>query len=549
MTILALILHLMRGARARFAAAALLATLVPLTGLLLMGLSGWFVTASAAAGLAGAGLVFDFFRPSSIIRLATPARAAARYGERVMGHDTTLRALNDLRLGVYRHLSTLNLPSLLGLRSAQALNRLTADMDAVEGVVIRLVFPLVAAVLALLAAGLAIALLVGWTAALAVLAVYGGAIAAMFALSGAGLASHARAQEQALQDLRRQTAEAMRLRAEWAILGQLDAVAGAVLDASTQLEKARARLDRAEIWAMALLTLAPAAAVFAVLVLPDAASAARLLGAALLAVSLAEAPRALWRGLAERGRAALAASRMTYGAQAAAQDIAAPLRAPSLKPSPILELRQLQVAALGTGSPLFAPVDLQLMAGEWAGLAAPSGAGKSALLFALAGMNVPVAGTITVLGQGLKHWPEDALRAQQTLVPQRPALLAGSIADNLRLAAPDAMAAQMIDALNAVCLWDSLAARQGLDTALGAQGSGLSGGEARRLALARALLRQPALLLLDEPTEGLGSMTAAQVLQGLRNALPQTAVLIASHRREDIIGLAKTLHLVPPKGQ
>lgn len=530
MTVQALAAYLFRRGRRHFWLAALLAALVPLTGLVLMGVSGWFVAASAAAGLAGAGLVFDFFRPSAIIRLTSPGRAAARYGDRVVGHDTTLRALNHLRRGVFRSLSAQPLPQLLHLRAAATLNRLTADMDAAEGVLIRLVFPLIATVLAVVVGAVAIWLLISATAALAVLAVYGSAILLMLWISGARLAFAAQQQETALQNLRSGTAAVFSLRQDYAVLGNLDKLEQQVLAQSVELESARAFLDKAEQFATALLTIAPAALV-AFLMWENSGGPAPLLGAILIALALAEAPRTLWRGLAERGRMALAAQRIVIAADDA---VIRPTATSPLGPYPIvLQLTAVQMAALEGDKPLFAPVTCSLTAGQWMGIAAASGAGKSSLLFAIAGLAQPLSGQINLAGHSIATINEAALRDWLTLVPQRPNLVAGTIAENLRLAQPDASDETLIAALRAVQLWDTLAPRGGLGFVLAGQGAGLSGGEMRRVALARAILRRPALLLLDEPTEGLDAVTAAKVLRGIKAALPDAAVVIVSHRAED----------------
>lgn len=533
MTLLHLLRDLIATAPRRFAIAATLVAAVQLAGLVLLGLSGWFVAASALAGLAGLGLEFDFFRPSAIIRLTTPLRALARYGERVAGHDATLRALQDLRLRLFTALSWRDAETLATLRSAEGVNRLTADLDAVEGVLIRLALPSLAVPVVLVPGTAAILVLAGPSAAIAVLCCHLAVLVALVLLAlrqkGAGIR-----QETAFQTIRSQMTEDMRLRSDTALQGQLPAAVARIRAASGAMEGARAELDRGERRATVWLSMLPAVCAAAVLTLAEG-DAALVLAAMLVAMAMTEAARTLWRGLAEIGRMQLAANRLDTG-----------YVPPDLRPTPqpprtseVLALSDISVSLSGRTAPPLAPVSLTLRQGDWAALVGPSGVGKSTLLHAIAGLVPLTGGEVRVLGVAFAEWPEHALRDRLCLVPQRPALIGGTVADNLALAAPDAGPEAMEVAVRAVCLWQTLAGRGGLKAPLGAQGAGLSGGETRRLALARAILRRPAILLLDEPTEGLDRETAAAVLAGLRAALPETAVLIISHRAKDMSGVGQ----------
>jgi ATP-binding cassette subfamily C protein CydC len=133
-------------------------------------------------------------------------------------------------------------------------------------------------------------------------------------------------------------------------------------------------------------------------------------------------------------------------------------------------------------------------------------------------------------GLAIADWDEAALRGVVTLLPQRSALMSGTVAEALRLGAPQADEVALQQVLDIVELSHTLSARGGLEARIGPRGESFSGGEARRLVLARALLRHPKLLLLDEPTEGLDDATAKAVLYAIRRYLPDAAILIAAHR-------------------
>lgn len=531
------ILRLLWGADPRAmwrGAAAALAVLA--MGAALLGLSGWFITATGAAGMAGLGIAFDVFRPSAGIRFLALGRAGARYAERLLTHDTVLRALARLRLALVADLERWPVDRLRRLRSSAELTRITADVEALDGLVLRLVLPAVAAALTHLLAFAALWWLTTPAMAAAVAGGYllGGALVG-WRLARVGLAPSAAA-ERHRQALRRQVIALFRGQRDVLQQGRLAASRAGIDTAEAAALAEEARLNRADEGAGlalgALVTAAGTAALFfgSVAVAEGALAAAPAAIGVFVALALAETVLPLRRGFADLGRMLEAAGRIDTATPPA------PPAAPAVRPDRAagLRLAAVTVAAPGRRLPLMRPLTFAVAPGETRALTGPSGCGKSSLLDAAAGLRPTASGTIGLLGAPLANWPEPQLRRHLTLLPQRAALVGGTLRGNLALAT-DALAEDAAwAALAAVRLDGVVAAAGGLDLPLGEAGAGLSGGEARRLALARALLRRPDVLLLDEPTEGLDDALARAVLAGIRAYLPKAAILLAAHRPAEI---------------
>ena len=208
-----------------------------------------------------------------------------------------------------------------------------------------------------------------------------------------------------------------------------------------------------------------------------------------------------------------------------------PARAP-------VALRRVRVEMPGRAEAVLDEASLTIEPGEKVVLVGPNGGGKSTTLSLLLGFTTPARGLVTVAGVDLRELDAAAWRRRLSYLSERPTLIAGSLADNLRLADPAAGDDRLREVLNEMCAGDLLAGLSGgLATRLGEGGRTVSSGERQRIALARAILRDASLHLLDEPTSHLDGATEAAVVEALRRALSGRSALIVTHRPA-VIGLA-----------
>ena len=185
----------------------------------------------------------------------------------------------------------------------------------------------------------------------------------------------------------------------------------------------------------------------------------------------------------------------------------------------------------GANVPALDDVNLTIRAGESVALVGPSGSGKTTITRLLLRLLDLESGRILLDGQNLREYTLDASRAAIALVPQQPQLFTGSILENVRLARSDATESQVWRALEAANLAEEIRAMpRGLETMLGEAGSGISGGQAQRLSIARALLLEAPIIILDEPTSALDAHSEAAVKRTLELVRGTRTVIVIAHR-------------------
>ncbi|MDH2421937.1 amino acid ABC transporter ATP-binding/permease protein [Cobetia amphilecti] len=543
--------------RRRLLLGVVLMTMTALSALGLLAVSGWFITASALTGAAlaaGAVAVLDVYTPGSAIRLFAVSRTVSRYLERLYNHDTILRLLASLRGSAFASLVSMDPARLAARRSSDWLNRLTADIDTLDALYLRLAAPPVMALLLIVALlGITLVWLPGATLWLALLLLTGWAWLTLGQARWGLVASRRRVTT--LETLRSSLMEALRGHAEleaYAALGHV----------REQLEAVEARL-LADQWRLAVISAVGNA--LAVLVIGLAWLLLLAMGMLALRdgqlsgpmlVMLPLAAMALGEGLAGLP-AAFSQAGATLGAAERLNDIehaAGVVHGDArLSAGPIsVSLEQVSYRYPGALFEAFSNVSLTVEAGAQVAICGASGAGKSTLAALLTGQTSLASrglqsrcneqqgggteeqgGRVLLNGREVHHYAPLAIAEGVGCLTQQVDLFDASLADNLRLGAADADDAALWRVLAAVDLADWVASLpQGLATRVGEGGRQVSGGQARRISLARLALINPGLVLLDEPFSGLDATTAQRVAQGLADWLAGRTVIYLLHEHD-----------------
>ncbi|QSX38977.1 heme ABC transporter ATP-binding protein/permease CydC [Shewanella sedimentimangrovi] len=489
----------------------LLSLIALLSGMGLLSLSGWFLSATALAGLTvTTAQAFNYFTPAGGVRGLSIARTASRYGERLVTHEATFRALTTLRSLAWRALLPLGEQRLGGERRGELLNRLVADIDTLDHLYLRLAVPLCSFVLgSLLLVGFvawfdpAKALLLGGGLLLSALC-----LPALFYVLGRRAS---RGQVQGKRDYRIALLEYLSAQGELTLFGAREGYRAALDERERTWQRTQAWLASLNGIGLGLTIFIHGTLVLLILLLvsggvgsnqPPGALAALLLFAALSTMELLSPLSTAFAQLA----GTLEAANRVDDLLTAPPGVQFVSQGPTVTEGRI-ELKGIDFAYPG-GAPVLKGVALELAPGSSTALIGKTGCGKSTLLSLLTRCWEPVRGEILLDGRPLTAYSEAELRRAITVVSQRVHVFSASLRDNLLLANEAATDAELTAVLAKVGL-----GHLALDCWLGDGGRPLSGGETRRLGIARALLRDSPILLLDEPTEGLDRHTEAQMLR------------------------------------
>jgi len=472
------------------------------------------------------------------VRFFGLGRGIFRYLERLASHRLTLRLLGRLRVWFYEALEPLAPARTLSMRSADLLTRAVADVESLQELYIRVLAPPLVAVAVAAGTGL----LLGVFHPLLAVVFLG-----LFVAAGIGIPSGMHVLGTRLgdrltttrADLAAEIVDGVQGMADLLVCGQGAAQRHRVEGLSLRLARDRERASRFEALGAAAMTFATHATVWIVLVIAIPMTRARFIDGVDLAViclvamaafeALQPLPAAA-RHLSEQ----LAAARRIFAILDARPAVEEPLRpapAPARPSPPALQIRGLEFTYPGSNAPALAGLDLDLPPGRRVAVVGPSGAGKSTLAHLLLRFWDPTAGKILLAGRPVSDYSLDVLRRFVGVLSQRIDLFTGTVRDNLLLASPGADASALDQAASRAELLETIhGLPEGWDTWIGEQGLELSGGQRQRLAIARVLLRDPAILVLDEPTTGLDPLTERDLLRSLHRLMDGRTTILITHR-------------------
>jgi ATP-binding cassette subfamily C protein CydC len=506
----------------------------------LLALSGWFISAAAYAGLTVAtAQLFNFFHPALGIRLFAIGRTLARYVERIVSHDATFRILQSLRSWFYHHLEPLAPSSLMNFRSGDILNRIVADIDALDNLYLRVVSP---SVIALVMSALVVGFL--WlydpviSMVVAVFLSLAGICVPLIALRlgercGYELTQH-------LSALRIHIVEGLQGMPELLVFGAHHRHLGTVNQSSQALLKSQLRMSQIRGLSLALITLLSGLAVLATLFLAvslvnrDALDGAGMALVTLAVLASFEAVLPLPAAYQYLGRTREAGRRLLEIVYSKPQVIF-PRLSVSRPQHFGVRFENVCFRYSQTVGWTLRDVDFQIHPGRRVAVIGETGSGKSTLINLLVRFRDPAAGCIRLGGMDVRDFAESDLRRHISVVAQQPHMFNATLKENLLMARPGAGHDELLAALHSAQLLDFInSLPNGLDTWIGETAKLLSGGQARRLAVARAILHNASLWVLDEPTEGLDPVTEGKMMAAIKALTADRSLMLMTHRLIDL---------------
>lgn len=507
-----------------------LAILTLFASVFLLSLSGWFLASTAVVGVAGL-YTFNYMLPAAGVRAAAIMRTASRYAERLVDHNTTFKILAYLRTLAFKKILPLSAKQLSQYQKADLLNRFIVDIDALDHLYLKLFSPIVTAlvIIVLLFVGLSyinfpIALIISIVLTITLLA-----FPVIFYYAGKQLGETLAKQQSEYRALLinylqgqaeltlfnaqdRYRSKLDKLESDWLYHQQKQSTLMALSSALVVL--VAGFLTLLVLWLITQYTLSPLVALFVFVCLASSEI-------------LAPIPTAfIFLGQV------LASAKRTTALFDQTPDIQFVQQGKSIDLT-TAKLRFEDVSFSYPNQPfaVLSHFSLTVEAGKHIGLIGKTGCGKSTLLNLVTRAWEPTSGNIFINDIPINQLDEPTLRQAIAVVPQVITIFSDSLRQNLLIGNPNASDQQLMDILHQVGLSKLISTDQGLDLPLGQGGRSLSGGETRRIGIARALLHNSPLMLMDEPTESLDQQTELQIIELIKNY--DKTLLMVTHRLTD----------------
>ena len=506
----------------------------------LLALSGWFISAAAFAGLSlGTAYLFNFFYPSIGVRLFAFTRTLSRYAERIVIHDATFRMLATLRLWFYRKIEPLAPARLMQYRSTDILNRIVTDIETLDNLYVRVLSPSITASLTTIAVVLFLSFFDVWIAGTTLLFLMISGIALPLATTRSG-ADMGRQLTLGTARIRMLAVEGIQGLSELMVFNAWNRQINALEKESEALIRIQGRMSHIQGLSMAATTLLTGLATLSCIYIGVHQVAHGLLDGANLAL-VGFAVLASFEALSPLPAAYQYLGQTKKAAERLLEIVHAPpfVIFPGISSAP-MERFHIQFNSVdfhyGDSDPwVLEEFSLSIEQGRRVAIIGETGAGKSTLFHLLVRFWNPIKGRIQIGGHDLKTFSESDLRQTIGVVSQQTHLFQTTLRENLLMARPRADEVELNAALEKAQLLDWVKALpRGLDSWIGEAGSGLSGGQARRLCLARMFLQDAPIWVLDEPTEGLDKLTERKVMQTLFQAARNHTLLVITHRTSDL---------------
>jgi ATP-binding cassette subfamily C protein CydC len=536
-------LTLFKPHRMWLVAGILLSLLTAFASITLLTLSGWFISSSA---LAGTAISFNFMLPAAQIRALAITRTVGRYGERLLTHEATFRVLASIRSWFFLQLIPLVPGRLAALRSGDLLSNMTSDIDALDALYLRLLAPALVAALGVTTVvsflylySPLISLTIGSLLLIAAIAIPW--LFNRLGLAGAeaivALAASFRIRQidllQGLSDLLANQA----FRRFSRVLEQLSN-----LMINTQRQNNRlTAMSSALTLLLSQITLLTALVLAAISFQDELLSGSELALIIFCVMAAFELVTPLPQAMQMLAKTQKAASRIRQVAELS-PSIIHPKQPLVIPDNYDLQLTDVSFRYSANHDWVLKNINLSIPQGTKIAIIGASGSGKTSLLQLLMRYFDPQQGELFLNGQNFRHFDSDDLLLNFGMLSQRSQLFAATIKENLLIAKPKATMAELNAAIKASGLEKLISyLPEGIDTWVGESGLKVSGGEARRIALARLYLKNAPVLILDEPTEGLDSETEIEIFNELAKFAVNKTLIMVTHR-ESGLSLVDTVY-------